>query len=190
MNLVTSTLAPRNNKTFITLPGIGGSGPTHWQTRWEASDPAFTRFSPQSWSAPHLVDWIAALDRAVELSYRPPILVAHSLACLLVAHWAARSACPIGGALLVSVPDPKGSRFPSEATEFREIPDQGLRFPSLILASCDDPYADLKAVRELAGRWGSSVIELGALGHINAASSLGDWQQGRWLLSAFAAGIV
>jgi predicted alpha/beta hydrolase family esterase len=35
----------------------------------------------------------------------------------------------------------------------------------------------------------SGLIVLGALGHVNASSGLGDWPQGRALLDAFSAGL-
>lgn len=71
-------------KDIIILPGIGGSGEAHWQTRWEKSNPEMRRFQPADWEKPDLADWISALERAVGASATPPLLVAHSLACLLV----------------------------------------------------------------------------------------------------------
>src|SRR5262245_64114199 len=72
---------------IIVLPGIGGSGESHWQTRWEQADPRMRRFAPASWEHPVLADWIAALDTAIDAGQPRPLLLAHSLACLLVAHW-------------------------------------------------------------------------------------------------------
>ena len=72
---------------IVILPGIGGSGALHWQTRWEKTNPRYRRFQPTDWNQPDLEDWISALDRAVGAAPKPPLLVAHSLACLLVAHW-------------------------------------------------------------------------------------------------------
>lgn len=173
---------------FITLPGIGGSNPDHWQSLWEAEELAFRRFAPESWDAPELKDWMAALDAVVSLSTSPPMLVAHSLSCLLVAHWAAHTDRVVAGAFLVSVPDPAGPHFPAKASSFHHVPEETLHFPTLILASSDDPYGDTAYARRRAGQWGATLIELGPLGHINSASGLGAWVQGRQLLSAFAAG--
>ncbi|MGY3033296.1 putative alpha/beta hydrolase family esterase [Bradyrhizobium sp. USDA 4354] len=174
---------------IITLPGLGGSGDTHWQTLWERTDARFTRFQPASWDQPDLGDWEQALERAVRHCARPPVLVAHSLACLLVAHWAARFPSVIAGAFLVAVPDPGGANFPSEAAAFKPVPDRSLRFPSLIIVSTDDPYGGLEMTQRRARVWESDLIVLGALGHINASSRLGDWPQGRALLDAFRAGL-
>src|SRR5258706_14252545 len=103
---------------FIILPGIGGSDERHWQTRWERANPRMRRFSPQSWDRPDLEDWMAALDAAVAEAAAPPVLVAHSLACLLVAHWQGGARHPIQGAFLVAVPDPGSAGFPALARGF------------------------------------------------------------------------
>lgn len=168
---------------FITLPGIGGSGSQHWQTLWEQDNGRWRRFSPSSWDAPRLDDWCAALERAVAQADAPPILVAHSLACLLVAHWSARSTAPVAGALLVAVPDPDSAQFPSvEAASFVDAPQQALRFPSMVVASSNDPYGSLAYQRDRAAAWGSRFANIGAYGHINAASGVGAWPAGRQLL--------
>ena len=174
---------------IITLPSLGGSRDTHWQTLWERTDVRFTRFQPTSWDQPDLDDWEQSLELTVRRCARPPVLVAHSLACLLVAHWAARFPSAIAGAFLVAVPDPDGANFPGEAASFKSLPDRALRFPSLIIASTNDPYGELEMTRRRARDWRSGLIVLGALGHINASSGLGDWPQGRALLDAFSAGL-
>jgi predicted alpha/beta hydrolase family esterase len=112
--------------------------------------------------------------------------VAHSLACLLVAHWHEVSDLAIKGAMLVAVPDPASPAFPSEAASFAEVPRKRLRFPSLIVASTDDPYGSLPYVETRAGQWGSELKVIGAAGHINGQSELGDWPEGLALLRNFA----
>ena len=172
---------------IILLPGIGGSGSEHWQSLWEAGSKDFVRFAPSSWDEPQLGDWIEALDRAVAASSEPPVLVAHSLACLLVAHWQRRSTSPVAGAMLVAVPDPLGAAFPTEAASFADPPEQRFHFPSLIVASGNDPYGTPAYVRRRAEQWGSRLVEAGNLGHINAGSGLGAWPAGQAMLSAFLA---
>ena len=174
---------------IIVLPGIGGSGETHWQTRWEDADPRMRRFAPASWDHPVLADWIAALDTAIDAGEPRPLLLAHSLACLLVAHWQRVSSRAIAGACLVAVPDPDSAAFPAEAAAFTQPPDNRFGFPSLVVASSDDPYAGLPHVHARAAQWGSAVVEVGARGHINGSSGLADWREGRNLLTAFMAGI-
>ncbi|MET3600534.1 RBBP9/YdeN family alpha/beta hydrolase [Martelella mangrovi] len=170
---------------IIHLPGIGNSGKTHWQTLWEDADPAIRRFAPASWNKPDLSDWIAALEKAIRTAQTPPVLVAHSLACLLVAHWHQVSDLPIKEAMLVAVPDPRSQAFPLLAAGFADAPQTKFRFPSLIVASTDDPYGSLPYVRSQAEKWGSDLAVIGAVGHINDQSQLGGWPEGKALLEDF-----
>lgn len=173
---------------IVILPGIGGSGETHWQTRWERASPQMRRFQPANWNQPELKDWISALDRAVRAATNPPLLVAHSLACLLIAHWQQISSGPAAGAFLVAVPDPHSEVFPVEAASFANPPQGKFRFPSLVIASANDPFGAIGYARGRAEQWGCGIVELGQLGHISEAAGLEDWPQGKALLTAFAAG--
>ena len=173
---------------ILILPGIGNSGPQHWQSLWEASDARMRRVAQRDWDRPACEDWRAALEAAVAASGPRTLLVAHSLACLLVAHWAARTTRSVAGALLVAVPDPSGRSFPVEATGFGDVPMQSLKFPSVVVASSDDPYGPPDWAARCANAWGSRLVESGPKGHINAASGLGDWPEGRALLASLAPG--
>lgn len=162
------------------IPGIGNSGEAHWQTQWERLLPNTRRLSVADWDRPDLETWIAGLDRLVAGFNEPPLLVAHSLGCLLVAHWAGRA--PVTGALLVAPPDPNGPAFPAEAVSFGPIPRRPLPFPAIIVASSNDPYGSIDHAAGLASAWGADLAPAGALGHINGASGLSEWQWGRQLL--------
>ncbi|APO78097.1 esterase family protein (plasmid) [Rhizobium etli 8C-3] len=174
---------------IIILPGIGGSGETHWQTHWERANPEAIRFQPKSWDKPDLADWAAALEQTVAATKNAPLLVAHSLACLLVVHWQRFSSLPVAGAFLVAVPDPQSEAFPAEAGAFTGPPKGRLRFPSLVVASSNDPYGKIEHARLRAAEWGSHIAEVGALGHINGGSGLEDWPSGFALFQAFAKSI-
>lgn len=176
-------------REVIIVPGIGGSGEAHWQSRWEKAEPRMRRFSPSSWDEPALDDWIEALDRQVGKSAEAPLLVAHSLSCLLVAYWAGGTRHAAAGALLVAPPDPASAVFPVEAVHFSNPPTTALPFPSLVIASSDDPYGSLTYSRARADQWGSAFIDAGAHGHLNGSSGLGDWPEGRAALAAFEAGL-
>ncbi|WP_082529871.1 RBBP9/YdeN family alpha/beta hydrolase [Rhizobium sp. Root1203] len=176
-------------KEVIIMPGIGGSGEEHWQSRWQKAEPRARRFAPSSWDLPMLDDWIEALDREMAKSAEPPLIVAHSLACLLVAYWAQRTSHSAAGAFLVAVPDPASPVFPVEAAGFGHPPTLALPFPSMVVASSSDPYGTLAYSYALAARWGSAFIDAGAHGHLNGSSGLGDWPEGRAALAAFEAGL-
>lgn len=172
-------------ESIFILPGIGNSGDGHWQTRWQEQLPRTQRVEQQDWDHPVCDVWVAALEAAVRGSERPVVLVAHSLACLQLAHWAASTRCRVRGALLVAVPDPEGAAFPSEAIGFSPLPLRRFAFPSIVVASSNDPYGSIDHARRCADAWGSRLVEIGMAGHINAGSGLGDWAQGRQLLAEF-----
>ena len=147
---------------IVILPGIGGSGELHWQTRWEKTNPRYRRFQPADWNRPELKDWISALDRAVGAASKPPLLVAHSLACLLVAHWQQVSTAPVAGAFLVAVPNPEARPSPSRPQVSPIRHSSKFRFPSLVIASANDPYGTIEHARGRASQWGSGIVEVGA----------------------------
>lgn len=169
--------------TVLIMPGINNSGPTHWQSLWEEANPVFRRIQVDDWDRPECASWIASIDRAVTSVEQPVILVAHSLGCLPVIEWAMRGRTDrVRGALLVSVPDPLGPNFPAEATGFTPLPLQRLPFKSIVVSSENDPYGGSAYARRCADEWGSRFVNIGAAGHINAASNLGAWDEGMALL--------
>ncbi len=169
--------------SILLLPGIGDSGPDHWQTLWAQRDTTAVRIQDQDWHRPVCQAWVENLDAVVERVGPNCVLVAHSLGCLQVAHWVQFSRQRIMGALLVAVPDPYASTFPTQALGFAPLALDRFPFPSMIVASSDDPYADLDFSQRCADAWGSQLVGIGAHGHINAASGLGDWPQGLELVS-------
>ena len=165
----------------LLLPGIGDSGPEHWQSLWQRSDPGFVRVRQRDWDHPVSAEWVTALEEQVRAG---DVLVAHSLACLVVARWAQATEVKIRGALLVAVPDPAAPAFPAEAEGFHDLAATRFAFPSIVVASSDDAYGSLCHARACAQAWGARLVEVGARGHINASSGLGDWPQGRRLLAS------
>ena len=82
----------------------------------------------------------------------------------------------------VAPPDTEGNDIPPQLHNWRPMPRQRLPFPALAVLSTDDPFAPLERARALCQDWGCEVREIGPVGHVNAASGLGDWPQGRlWL---------
>ena len=170
-------------RTVLMVPGINNSGPDHWQSRWQASHPSFQRIEVTDWRHPTCTAWGEAIDAALQSIVHPVVIVAHSLGCLGVVHWSRRvHPARVAAVLLVSVPDPDGPAFPVEATGFGNLPMQRLPFNSIVVSSCDDPYGTPDHARRCASAWGSRFVEIGAAGHINADSDLGDWPVGWELL--------
>lgn len=166
----------------LVLPGHGNSGPQHWQSRWELRYSEWQRAQLGNWDDPVCDEWVRALDAAVQACPSPPILVAHSLACLLVAHWAHRSSLRLKGAFLAAVPDPRSACFPATARGFVPVPMELFAFRSLVIASANDPFGSLTHAEQYAIAWGSSFVSVGYAGHINADSGHGEWNEGYALL--------
>jgi predicted alpha/beta hydrolase family esterase len=171
----------------FTLPGYGGSGPGHWQTLWERAH-GFRRVEEPDWEHPEREAWVASLEAAVSRDTSDPgpgiVLVAHSLACLQVAHWARLHASrgAVRAALLVAPPDPQGPEFPAAARGFEAVPLEPFPFPALVVGSTNDPYASPGFTEGCARAWGAGFVSVGARGHVNAASGLGAWEEGMALL--------
>jgi uncharacterized protein len=172
----------------LLLPGWQNSGAAHWQSRWETLH-GHHRVAQDDWLWPRRGDWMARLDEVLLADPRPVVLVAHSLGCHLVAAWAAHSqhTARVHGALLVAPPDTERADMPPNIFNWRPIVRVRLPFPSELVYSDDDPYcAPTQSVR-MAADWGSRAVALGACGHVNGDSDLGDWPAGIALLEALIA---
>jgi predicted alpha/beta hydrolase family esterase len=56
---------------FLIVPGLGGSGPTHWQSLWERSYPGTMRVDQGDWERPDRDGWIDQLHQAIRAPCRP-----------------------------------------------------------------------------------------------------------------------
>lgn len=168
-----------NPGNVLLLPGWQNSGPDHWQSRWEALH-GFVRVQQHDWMRPLRGDWCARLDDVVQDSAEPVWLVAHSLGCQLVAAWAAvsRHTARVRAALLVAAPDTERTDVRELLPSWAPIPMQALPMPATQVISDDDPYCTAARALAMAQAWGTRVQRLGACGHINADSGLGDWAAG------------
>jgi predicted alpha/beta hydrolase family esterase len=171
------------NKRVLILPGWLNSLDAHWQTHWERLY-GYERVEQSDWETPRCADWVATLERAVASSEKPCVLVAHSLGCILTAHWAQTSphAARIAGALLVAPPDLEREDVPDALHHFMLGPRRMLPFPSIVVASGNDNFSCLDRSRLLARDWGAAFIDIGPRGHINGESGLGDWHEGHSLI--------
>lgn len=170
----------------LVVPGLHDSGPLHWQSRWAADEPTWRRVQQADWDRPRRRNWVQALDEAVRSASAPAVIAAHSLGCVTVAHWALLDR-PIRGALLVAPADVEAPSCPDGPEGFAPIPLMRLSFPSVVVASRDDPYVSLSRARFFADAWGSEFVDVGCLGHINEASGIGGWDSGRALLAGLLA---
>lgn len=176
------------NIKFLTVPGLGSSGLTHWQSFWEKENPEkFKRIEQSNWDLPVQADWVKHIAKEIQKLDDPFYLIAHSLGCIAVVHWANRfGSDKIKGAFLVAPADVETSGRLSFLEGFNPIPKNKLPFESIVIASTNDQYASIGRSEEFANAWGSEFVNIGKKGHINASSNLGIWEQGLRLLNNFA----
>lgn len=172
----------------LTLAGLWNSGPQHWQTLWEQKNPEWVRVPHRDWSNPDCHEWVAELDAAIAACEGPPLLVAHSLGTMLVAQWArSGSDLKIAGAFMVCPSDIEADTYPADKNGFAPVPMEKLPFPSLVVASTNDPYVTIERARAIAQAWGSKLVEIGEAGHVNGDAGYGAWPEGAELLEEFCA---
>ncbi len=167
---------------ILIIPGLGSSGPQHWQSLWEKQF-NFTRVEQKEWDAPVCADWIENINNEVK-KYDPTrvLLVGHSLACSTIAYWAQKFNINIKGALLVGPSDTEAETYPPGTSGFAPVPLIQLPFKSIVAASTNDYYVKFDRAKLFADSWGSEFVNVGEAGHINVASGFGEWDEGLKLL--------
>lgn len=191
--MVASLLPPRympamkvKDADILIIPGYTNSGPDHWQTRWEGRLSTARRVEQAQWSKPVRDEWVANVVTAIEESERPVVLVAHSLGVPTAIHAAREASRPVAGAFLVAPPDVANPKIrPKHLMTFGPYPRDPLPFPSLTVASRNDPFCDFEVAEDIAASWGSLFIDAGESGHLNAESGHGPWPEGSMTFAGF-----
>ncbi|WP_108396416.1 RBBP9/YdeN family alpha/beta hydrolase [Devosia submarina] len=164
---------------ILILPGLGGSQAGHWQVRWAERMNNAAIVEQADWNEPDLTDWVDTIDQAARLTTRPVVLVAHSLSVIAVAQASSKLPSNVRGAFLVAPPDIElSAAAPEETHAFRPISRDPLPFPSLLVASANDPLCAIDRAVEFATCWGSDFHQAGEAGHINVESGHGPWPEG------------
>ena len=139
----------------------------------------------EDWLYGSLLKAVAALVAAVKATDKPVVFVAHSAGCTLVAHSIAalREAGVVDrvkGAFLVAAPaqEALAKLYPKIDLAMVQVPREPLPFPSVFIASSNDPFSTLQQSADMASAWGSQFVEAGEQGHINTASGHGPWPEG------------
>lgn len=166
---------------YLLVPGGGGSGPDHWHHRWAASLPRCSWVNQADPGGGTRAEWVATIDRAIQASAQPVVLVVHSLACIAVAHWAAEHEGPVAAALLVAPADIDGDWAEPDSLyrRFQPIPMDALGFPSTVVASTNDPLLTLDRAQSFATAWGARLEVAGEHLHLGSDAQLDTWPAGR-----------
>lgn len=170
--------------TVVIVPGLRDHVAEHWQTHLQAELPRAITVPPLEHDKLSRAARVAALDKVLSSISGPVLLVAHSAGVMITAHWAQAHQRPIQGALLAAPSDletPLPAGYPG-MDQLREngwlpVPRARLPFRSLVAASSNDPLCALPRATQLAQDWGSELVNVGAIGHINPAAGFGPWPQ-------------
>ncbi|MFI7005040.1 RBBP9/YdeN family alpha/beta hydrolase [Streptomyces sp. NPDC050145] len=183
------TPEPTAAPTVVFVPGLRDHVPDHWQTRLAARLPGSVTVPPLTEARLSRAAQVAALDAALTSVAGPVVLVAHSAGVHTTVHWALTHDRPVLGALLATPPDfdtplPEGHPDPAtlRAHGWLPVARTPLPFPSIVAASTNDPLARREQVAALAADWGSRLVDIGPVGHLNPASGHGEWPQALRLL--------
>ena len=175
--------------TVLFVPGLRDHVEDHWQTHAARAFPGSVTVEPLTEDRLSRAARVAALDAALGSIEGEVVIAAHSAGCLMVAHWALAPSRSIKGALLATPADvehPLPPGYPSfddlSANGWVPIPRQPLPFPTLVVASRNDPLAGFQRVQGLANNWGAKLLDAGEVGHLNPPAGFGPWPDGHRLI--------
>ncbi|MGU7769150.1 RBBP9/YdeN family alpha/beta hydrolase [Burkholderia sp. MR1-5-21] len=168
--------------TILIVPGLRDHVEDHWQTHLARRLPSARSVAPLEHDKLSRAARVAALDAALAEIDGPVILVAHSAGVMITVQWARHATRAIQGALLVTpadletaMPAPYPSIDAIRDNGWLPVPRDRLPFPSIVAASRNDPLARVERVEAFAAGWGSRLVDLGEVGHMNPASGYGEW---------------
>ncbi|AZO55152.1 MULTISPECIES: alpha/beta hydrolase [unclassified Mesorhizobium] len=171
---------------ILIIPGYTNSGPEHWQTRWQSKLSTARRVEQAEWSKPVREDWTASVAKAVNEAERPVVLVAHSLGVAAAVQAIPKFQRPVAGAFFVAPPDVANPKIkPRHLMTFGPYPREPLPFPSIVIASRNDPFCPFDVAEDIAGAWGSLFIDAGETGHLSEDSGFGPWPEGSMTFAKF-----
>ena len=175
--------------TVLFVPGLRDHVEDHWQTHAARAFPGSVTVAPLTEDRLSRAARVAALDAALSSIAGDVVIAAHSAGCLMVAHWAASPTRLIRAALFATPADmehPLPPGYPTydelSANGWLPIPRAPLPFPTLVVASRNDPLARFARVEDMARDWGANLHDAGDVGHLNPPSGYGPWPDGHRLI--------
>lgn len=178
--------------TIVIVPGLRDHVPEHWQTLLEAKLSKMRKVvsvPPLREDGLNCAARVEMIQKTVQTIDGPIIFVAHSGGVIMLVHWAQKYRHAVQGALLAAPPDfdtPLPAGYPTletlHANGWLPVPTRRLPFASLVAASINDPLASYASVETMATNWGSTLVNVGAVGHLNPASGFGEWLPAEQLL--------
>lgn len=171
---------------YLIVPGLNNSDEKHWQTFWEKSLQNTSRVKQRDWDYPQRDEWVQALGDTIQKLDKDTIIIAHSLGVATTVIYLTQNQGKIPlnlkGAFLVSPSDIDNIEV---IKSFAPMPLEKLPIPACVVASENDPFVSMERAEFFASAWGIKLFNAGKLGHINSATDLREWEQGRAFLAAF-----
>ena len=171
---------------YLIVPGLNNSDEKHWQTFWEKSLQNTSRVKQRDWDYPQRDEWVQALGDTIQKLDKDTIIIAHSLGVATTVIYLTQNQGKIPlnlkGAFLVSPSDIDNIEV---IKSFAPMPLEKLPIPACVVASENDPFVSMDRAEFFASAWGVKLFNAGKLGHINSATDLREWEQGRAFLAAF-----
>lgn len=179
-----------SDSDLIVVPGLGGPDPDHWQTRWGGRLTTARVVEQRDWHAPAPNEWAERIAAAVDGATRPAILLAHGLGVIAAVRAApAFRSDVVRGAFLVAPLDVERPDIDAPLHAFSPVSRDPLTFPSLVVASRNDPQCSYERAEDFAYAWGAALVDAGEAGSLDAASGHGPWPEGLMRLAGFLKGL-
>jgi predicted alpha/beta hydrolase family esterase len=164
---------------ILVVPDAGDVLPGHWLSRWEAKLSTARRIRLQDGALPTLEAFVGAIVAETTGARRPVVFIAQGLGVLALVHAAPLLRPQAAGAFLVGPPDFPESGLPASVDPaFLPVPRSPLPFPSLLVASRNDPRGSFAVADDLANAWGSAFVDAGEAGSLSPESGHGPWPEG------------
>lgn len=167
---------------LLLLPGLTGTLPlalATWATQGKTHGPAqgvtcemthnVQVVEQHDWLRPLRGDWLMQLENAVLAARGEVLLVAHGLACWLVASWAqvTQHAASVQGVLLIDPLDLSTPELQAQLPSWQRIPLQPLPFAALVVETTRGHSHDNQHAMRLAQGWHARYLA-------NASAPRGD----------------
>jgi len=176
-------------RSFLILHGYRGSGPQHWQAwlagRLRRAGKTVSYPPLPSPDAPVLAAWRAALERELRTLPGEPVVLCHSLACILWLHHCAQPVLEGGRAervLLVAPPSEAGA--PRAIRPFFPVPEHAdaaavaaAAGATELVCAADDPYCPEDAATVYGAPLGLATHVVDGGGHVNVEAGFGPWPE-------------
>jgi predicted alpha/beta hydrolase family esterase len=129
---------------------------------------------------PQLRSWLEALDGELDALASPPVVLCHSLACLLWLHHAAAGGRAAARVLLVAPPSPQSELEPLQSFLGAPLDRDALRASApegaRLVCSDNDPHCPEGAAQAYAAL-GVPTDVIAGRAHLNPDAGLGPWPQ-------------